>query len=154
MSFRLLLNIKERLVDMKNYSEIIKNESKIKEKSQLVDETIDQSKLTKHQVIAKMFEALVAEIESLKKVLFADLSVTNESKEKAEKISKIAFTLQTCLDTENGEDIAHNLHFLYRFIRYMSKRIQDNDDMNYVQPAYKVAQELKDAWLAMPKEYR
>ena len=34
------------------------------------------------------------------------------------------------------------------------KRIQDNEDMNYVQPAFKVAQELKDAWLAMPKDYR
>tara|TARA_B100000287_G_scaffold402285_1_gene423067 strand:- start:429 stop:848 length:420 start_codon:yes stop_codon:yes gene_type:complete len=139
---------------MKNYSDIIDNESRIKEKSQLVDETIDESKLTQHEVIAKMFEALVNEIESLKKILFADLSVTNESKEKAEKISKIAFTLQTCLDTENGGDIAHNLHFLYRYIRYMSKRIQDNDDMNYVQPAFKVAQELKDAWSAMPKDKR
>ena len=139
---------------MNNYSDIINNESKIKEKTQLVNETINESKLSKHEVIAKMFEALVIEIESLKKILFTDLSVTNESKEKAEKISKIAFTLQTCLDTENGEDIASNLHFLYRFIRYMSKRIQDNEDMNYVQPAFKVAQELKDAWLAMPKDYR
>ena len=52
---------------MKNYSDIIDNESKIKEKSQLVDETIDESKLTQHEVIAKMFEALVNEIESPKK---------------------------------------------------------------------------------------
>ena len=34
------------------------------------------------------------------------------------------------------------------------KRIQDNDDMNYVQPAFKVAQELKDAWSEMPKDKR
>ena len=36
----------------------------------------------------------------------------------------------------------------------MSKRIQDNEDMNYVQPAFKVASELKEAWDSIPQEYR
>ena len=60
-------------------------------------------KLTKHEIISKMYHGLVNEIEELKVILFADLSVTNNSKEKAEKISKIAFALQTCLDMEKGE---------------------------------------------------
>ena len=94
------------------------------------------------------------EIEDLKKVLFTDLAVTNDSKEKAEKISKIAFRLQSCLDLENDNEIAEQLNWLYRFIRYMSKRIQDNEDMNYVQPAFKVASELKEAWDGIPEEYR
>ena len=80
--------------------------------------------------------------------------MTNVSKEKAEKISKIAFTLQSCLDLENSNEIAENLNWLYRFIRYMSKRIQDNEDMNYVQPAFKIATELKEAWDEIPQEYR
>ena len=36
----------------------------------------------------------------------------------------------------------------------MSKRIQDNNDMNYVQPAYKIANDLKDAWDGIPPEQR
>ena len=139
---------------MKNYSDVITKENKLSQKKVLVDQTINESDLSKYEVVAKMFDALVNEIEDLKKILFEDLSVTNHSKEKAEKISKIAFTLQTCLDTEKGDEIAHNLHFLYRFIRYMSKRIQDNEDMNYVQPAFKVAKELKDAWNGIPENQR
>ena len=103
-----------------------------------------------------MFNGLVNEIEELKQLLFTDLSVTLKSKEKAEKISKIAFALQTCLDLDNkdkdGKKIAEDLNWLYRFIRYMSKRVQDNEDMNYVQPAFKIATELKEAWEGIPEE--
>ena len=44
--------------------------------------------------------------------------------------------------------------WLYRFIRYMAKRIQDNDDMNYVQPAFKVISLLNEAWEEIPEEFR
>ena len=85
---------------MKNYSEVIGKRKQIKSKKVLVDQTINETDLSKYQVIAKMFDALVKEIDDLKKTLFEDLSATNHSKEKAEKISKIAFTLQTWFDTE------------------------------------------------------
>ena len=101
-----------------------------------------------------MIDGLVHEIEELKKVLFTDLAVTNDSKEKAEKISKIAFRLQSCLDLENDNEIAEQLNWLYRFIRYMSKRIQDNECMNFVQPAFKIATGLKEAWDAIPQKHR
>ena len=75
-----------------------------------------------------------------------------------QKISKIAFALQTCLDLDNkdkdGKKIAEDLNWLYRFIRYMSKRVQDNEDMNYVQPAFKIATELKEAWDGIPEDSR
>ena len=140
-------------MDMDNYSEIINKENTISKKQKLVDETIDNKKLYKYQLVERMFDSLFNEINELKGILFEELSVTEKSKEKAEKISKIAFTLQTCLD-ENGKEISENLNYLYRFIRYMSKRIQDNDDMNYVQPAFKVAKDLKDAWEAIPQKLR
>ena len=76
------------------------------------------------------------------------------SKEKAEKISKIAFTLQSTIDQEKGGEISENLTWLYRFIRYMAKRIQDNDDMNYVQPAYKICESLKEGWDGIPVNVR
>tara|TARA_X000000368_G_scaffold382593_1_gene339828 strand:+ start:1128 stop:1568 length:441 start_codon:yes stop_codon:yes gene_type:complete len=141
---------------MENYNEIFEKEKKIFEKEILVDDTINKSKLSKYEIIGRMFNGLVNEIEELKQLLFTDLSVTLKSKEKAEKISKIAFALQTCLDLDNkdkdGKKIAEDLNWLYRFIRYMSKRIQDNEDMNYVQPAFKIATELKEAWEGIPEE--
>ena len=139
---------------MENYNEIAVKENKLKEKEILLDDTIKDGKLSKYEIIKKMLDGLVKEIEGLKQILFTDLAVTNNSKEKAEKISKIAFTLQSCLDIDNNNKIAEDLNWLYRFIRYMSKMIQDNEDMNYVQPAFKVASELKEAWDAIPQEYR
>ena len=139
---------------MDNYNDIAVKQTKLEKKKVLVDDTIKVGKLSQYEIIKRMLDGLVLEIEELKKVLFTDLAVTNVSKEKAEKISKIAFTLQSCLDLENKNEIAENLNWLYRFIRYMSKRIQDNDDMNYVQPAFKIATELKEAWDEIPQEHR
>ena len=139
---------------MDNYNNIAVKESKLEEKKVLVDDTIKVGKLSQYEIIKKMLDGLVKEIEELKRILFTDLAVTNDSKEKAEKISKIAFRLQTCLDLESDNEIAEQLNWLYRFIRYMSKRIQDNEDMNYVQPAFKVASDLKEAWDGIPQEYR
>ena len=139
---------------MDNYNDIAAQETKLEEKKLLVDDTIKVGKLSQYEIIKRMLNGLVLEMEELKKILFTDLAVTNASKEKAEKISKIAFTLQSCLDLENSNEIAENLNWLYRFIRYMSKRIQDNEDMNYVQPAFKVATELKEAWDEIPQEHR
>ena len=139
---------------MDNYKDIAVKEDRLKEKKILVDDTIKKGKLSKYEIIKKMIDGLVDEIEELKKVLFTDLAVTNDSKEKAEKISKIAFRLQSCLDLESDNIIAEQLNWLYRFIRYMSKRIQDNEDMNYVQPAFKVASDLKEAWDGIPEEHR
>ena len=139
---------------MDNYNDIAAQETKLEEKKLLVDDTIKVGKLSQYEIIKRMLDGLVLEMEELKKVLFTDLAVTNASKEKAEKISKIAFTLQSCLDLENSNEIAENLNWLYRFIRYMSKRIQDNEDMNYVQPAFKIATELKEAWDEIPQEHR
>ena len=139
---------------MDDYSKILEKEKKLLNKENLLDDTIVEDKLSKHEIISKMYRGLVSEIEELKSILFKDLAVTNESKDKAERISKIAFTLQTCLDMENGAKMAEDLNWLYRFIRYMSKRIQDNECMNFVQPAFKIATDLRDAWDSIPEKHR
>ena len=139
---------------MDDYSKILEKEKKLLNKENLLDDTIIEDKLSKHEIISKMYKGLVSEIEELKSILFKDLAVTNESKDKAERISKIAFTLQTCLDIENGAKMAEDLNWLYRFIRYMSKRIQDNECMNFVQPAFKIATDLRDAWDSIPEKHR
>ena len=139
---------------MDDYSKILEKEKKLLNKENLLDDTIVKDKLSKHEIISKMYKGLVSEIEELKSILFKDLAVTNESKEKAEKISKIAFALQTCLDMKNGAKIAEDLTWLYRYIRFMSKRIQDNECMNFVQPAFKIATGLKEAWDSIPEKHR
>ena len=139
---------------MDDYNKILEKEKKLLNKENLLDDTIVEDKLSKHEIISKMYKGLVSEIEELKSILFKDLAVTNESKDKAERISKIAFTLQTCLDMENGAKMAEDLNWLYRFIRYMSKRIQDNECMNFVQPAFKIATDLRDAWDSIPEKHR
>jgi flagellar protein FliS len=139
---------------MDDYNKILEKEKKLLNKENLLDDTIVKDKLSKHEIISKMYKGLVSEIEELKSILFKDLAVTNESKEKAERISKIAFTLQSCLDMENGAKMAEDLNWLYRFIRYMSKRIQDNECMNFVQPAFKIATDLSDAWDSIPEKHR
>lgn len=139
---------------MDDYNKILEKEKKLLNKENLLDDTIVENKLSKHEIISKMYQGLVSEIEELKSILFKDLAVTNESKDKAERISKIAFTLQTCLDMENGAKMAEDLNWLYRFIRYMSKRIQDNECMNFVQPAFKIATDLRDAWDSIPEKHR
>ena len=139
---------------MDDYSKILEKEKILKSKENLLDDTIDKDKLSKHEIISKMYAGLVNEIEELKGILFKDLAVTNKSKEKAEKISKIAFTLQSCLDMENGNELSENLNWLYRFIRYMSKRVQDNECMNFFQPAFKIASDLREAWDSIPEKHR
>lgn len=132
----------------------VSEEKVLNHKKTLVDETINANKLTKYEIIKRLYEGLLTETEELKKILFEDLSVTKKAKEKAEKISKIAFTLQSTIDQEKGGEISENLTWLYRFIRYMAKRIQDNDDMNYVQPAYKICESLKEGWDGIPVKVR
>ena len=65
---------------MDNYREIAGKETKLKNKSELLDDTIEKDKLTKYEIIQRMFKGLVDEIDDLKKILFEDLSVTNKSK--------------------------------------------------------------------------
>ena len=86
---------------MDNYNDIAAKENRLKEKQILLDDTIKDGKLSKYEIVKRMLDGLVKEIEELKQILFTDLAVTNNSKEKAEKISKIAFTLQNCLDIDN-----------------------------------------------------
>ena len=132
----------------------IEKEKKLSKKQTLLDETIKEKKLSKYEIIKKMYENLLNEMDDLKKILFEDLSVTEKAKAKAERISKIAFTLQSVLDMDNGKEISEQLTWLYRFIRYATKRIQDNEDMNFVQPAYKIVQSLNEAWAGIPSQNR
>ena len=52
---------------MDNYKDIATKENKLNEKKILVDDTIQVGKLSKYEIIKKMIDGLVHEIEDLKK---------------------------------------------------------------------------------------
>ena len=134
---------------MDNYNDIAAKESKLEEKKILVDDTIKVGKLSQYEIIKRMLDGLVLEIEELKQVLFTDLAVTNVSKEKAEKISKIAFTLQSCLDLENSNEIAENLNYLYRHIRFAAKNLLEKEKTELLTSAHFVSNEILEGWKGM-----
>ncbi len=140
------------------YSQDLKKDqeqtNKMERKSGLVNKTIKVEELTKYQIIQELLHGLKLEITDLKTILFEDLSVTIKAKDKAERVSKIAFALQSCVNLDEGGDVAKNLTWVYRFIRYSVKRIQDNDCMNYVKPASDAIDNLVEAWDGIPKEQR
>ena len=100
--------------------------------------------IPKYEIIKQLIVGLESEFVNLKKIVSVDFEVNDEAVEKAEKISKIAFALQSCLNVDKGEEIAVNLTWLYRFVRYSCKRIIDNEDLTYIKPAHLVARNLKE----------
>ena len=99
-----------------------------------------------------MIDGLEQEMVDLKKAVAIDFEVNDEAIHRAEKISKIAFALQSCLDLEKGGDIAEKLTWLYRFVRYTCKRIIDNEDLTYIKPAHLIARDLKESWSGIGSE--
>ena len=73
---------------MDNYNDTAVKQTKLEKKKVLVDDTIKVGKLSQYEIIKRMLDGLVLEIEELKKVLFTDLAVTNVSKEKQKKYLK------------------------------------------------------------------
>ena len=55
---------------MDNYNEIMDKENVMNKKETLIDDAINKGKLSKYEIIARMFEGLVNEIEELKKYYF------------------------------------------------------------------------------------
>ncbi len=141
---------------MKNseYQKIAEKEKTLEDKGNLVKKTIKDTKLSKYEIISEMYKGLQKEMKELKTILFEDLSVTPKAKEKAEKISKIVFQLQSCVNIDKGGEISANLIWLYRYIRYMSKTIQDNESMNYVKPASEIVDTLLESWNSIPVNQR
>ena len=84
--------------------------------------------------------------ESLK---YLDKSNVNLAKEKAKKAQSIAYALQTCLDAKHGGDIAYNLNYLYRHIRFATKNFIEKDKSDLLTSAYFVSSEIFEGWKGM-----
>ena len=72
-----------------------------------------------------------------------------DAKNKAKKAQKIAYSLQRCLDFKEGGEIADNLNYLYRHIRFATKILIEKNKEDLMKSAYFVSNEILDGWKGM-----
>ena len=81
----------------------------------------DMENLNPYSIIHELLQGLNEHLsDSIKSM---DKGNLNNAKELAQKAEKIAYSLQNCLDFKEGGEIADNLNYLYRHIRFALKYI-------------------------------
>ena len=60
-----------------------------------------------------------------------DKGKIDEAKEKAKKAESIAHALQNCLNIKDGGEIAENLNYLYRHIRFAAKNLLERKNRTF-----------------------
>ena len=93
-----------------------------------------------HELLQGLNERLSDSIKSL------DKGNPESAKEQAQKAQKIAFSLQHCLDFKDGGEVAENLNYLYRHIRFATKIYIENDKVDLMQSALFVSNEILEGW--------
>ena len=95
-------------------------------------------------------ELLCALNKNLKETLTnLDKRKGEKAKDTAKKAQNIAFALQNCLDVKNGGEIAQNLNYCYRHIRFATQSYLENDKSNLLTSALFVSSELLSGWKGM-----
>lgn len=98
-----------------------------------------------HELLNGLNERLSYSINSMNK---GNLS---NAKEEAVKAQKIAYSLQKCLDFKDGGEIAENLNYLYRHIRFATKIYIEKDKEDLMQSALFVSNEILEGWKGISK---
>ena len=66
-----------------------------------------------------------------------------------QKAQKIAFSLQHCLDFKDGGEVAENLNYLYRHIRFAAKNLLEKEKTELLTSAHFVSNEILEGWKGM-----
>ena len=104
----------------------------------------DMEKLNPYAIIHELLQGLNEHLsDSIKSM---DSGNLNSAKELAQKAEKIAFSLQNCLDFKEGGEIADNLNYLYRHIRFATKIYIEKDKVDLMQSALFVSNEILEGW--------
>ena len=93
-----------------------------------------------HELLLGLNERLSASVKSIEKGSF------DNAKEQAQKAEKIAFSLQNCLDFKEGGEVAENLNYLYRHIRFATKIYIEKDKKDLMESALFVSSEILEGW--------
>ncbi|MBV69503.1 MAG: hypothetical protein CMJ08_06855 [Pelagibacterales bacterium] len=104
----------------------------------------DMEKLNPYSIISELLQGLNEHLsDSIKSM---DKGNLDSAKELAQKAEKIAFSLQNCLDFKEGGEIADNLNYLYRHIRFATKIYIEKDKVDLMQSALFVSNEILEGW--------
>ena len=104
----------------------------------------DMEKLNPYSIISELLQGLNEHLsDSIKSM---DKGNLNNAKELALKAEKIAYSLQNCLDFKEGGEIADNLNYLYRHIRFATKIYIEKDKIDLMQSALFVSSEILEGW--------
>ena len=93
-----------------------------------------------HELLLGLNERLSATVKLIDKGSFEN------AKEQAQKAEKIAFSLQHCLDFKEGGEVAENLNYLYRHIRFATKIYIEKDKKDLMESALFVSSEILEGW--------
>ncbi|RPH04765.1 MAG: hypothetical protein CBC53_006190 [Alphaproteobacteria bacterium TMED93] len=104
----------------------------------------DMENLNPYSIIHELLQGLNEHLsDSIKSMDKGNLS---SAKDLAQKAEKIAFSLQKCLDFKEGGEIADNLNYLYRHIRFATKIYIEKDKVDLMQSALFVSNEILEGW--------
>ena len=78
-----------------------------------------------------------------------DKGKLDDAKEKARKAESIAHALQNCLNVKEGGEIAENLNYLYRHIRFAAKNLLEKEKTELLTSAHFVSNEILEGWKGM-----
>ena len=104
----------------------------------------DMENLNPYSIIHELLQGLNEHLsDSIKSM---DKGNLRSAKDLAQKSEKIAFSLQNCLDFKEGGEIADNLNYLYRHIRFATKIYIEKDKVDLMQSALFVSNEILEGW--------
>ena len=78
-----------------------------------------------------------------------DIGEIQKAKQQAKKAASIANALQNCLNMRDGGEIAENLNYLYRHIRFAAKLLLEQEKTELLTSAHFISNEILEGWKGM-----
>ena len=100
-----------------------------------------------HEIIHELLSQLNKNLSDAIKNI--DKGKIDDAKEKARKAETIAYALQNCLNMRDGGEIAENLNYLYRHIRFAAKNLLEKEKTDLLTSAHFVSNEILEGWKGM-----
>ena len=97
-----------------------------------------------HEIIHELLSQLNKNLSDAIKNI--DKGKIDDAKEKARKAESIAHALQNCLNIKEGGEIAENLNYLYRHIRFAAKNLLEKEKTELLTSAHFVSNEILEGW--------
>ncbi len=104
-----------------------------------------------HAMITALFEELLRRMNSFRQNIAGDDEAIQARNESYAKSLAILHALQTCLDFDNGGEIAENLFRLYEFSRQQLLTSLRTGEVELVDMAILSLSEIRDAWNSMDR---